>query len=111
MTHPPIFHGLQVYLVLFIEEVPRRHIISNHFHDRSYRDVDTVLEFLPILQATLLASAVMIRYRGSRPISAPNAIVSEDYRRIGELCSQNRCEDPQQCVGFQAPITSNSSSA
>ena len=38
----------------------------------------TVLEFSPILQAALLASAVMVRCRGSSPISAPNAIAGED---------------------------------
>ena len=40
----------------------------------------TVLEFSPILHAALPALAVMVRYRGSRPISAPNAVVSGDFK-------------------------------
>ena len=44
----------------------------------SFFDI-TVLEFSPILQAALLTSAAMFRCRGSSPISAPNAIVGEDF--------------------------------
>ena len=39
----------------------------------------TVLEFSRIFQAALLASAVMVRCRGSSPISAPNAIVGKHF--------------------------------
>ena len=39
----------------------------------------TVLEFSPILQAALLASAAMVRCRGPSPITTPNAIVGEDF--------------------------------
>ena len=39
----------------------------------------TIKEFSSILQAALLASAVMVRCRGSSPISAPNAVVGEDF--------------------------------
>ena len=39
----------------------------------------TVSEFLPILQAALPALAVMVRCRGSSPISTPNAFVGEDF--------------------------------
>ena len=40
----------------------------------------TVLGFSPILQTALLASAVMVRCRGSCPISAPNAVVGKDFK-------------------------------
>ena len=40
----------------------------------------TVLEFSLILQAALLASAVMVRCRDSNPVSAPNANLCEDLR-------------------------------
>ena len=39
----------------------------------------TVVESSPILQAALPASAVMVRCRGSSPISAPRAVVDEDF--------------------------------
>ena len=39
----------------------------------------TVLEFSPILQAALSASAMMVGSRGSSPISAPSAVVGEDF--------------------------------
>ena len=39
----------------------------------------TVLEFSPILQPDYPVSAVMVRFRGSSPISDPNAAVGEDF--------------------------------
>ena len=100
----------------------------------------TVLVFPPILEASLLASDVMVKCKGSNPITGPNAVVGEgmealvipfkdqpfepcqtrhsyllfdsappDHWCIGWPESQNRREDPQQCVESQAWVASNSS--
>ena len=81
-TRLPIFHGWQAYLVLFVEEVPRRRPISHHFHVRSLRDVDCGSRFLWDHCTRVFANSpgrLPSLGRGSSPVSAPNAIVGEDF--------------------------------